>query len=150
MTAPVEVPGATIGEQQIHCNSQFQTLLNAAIRLHASKPIAIAVDATDLPKFLRDFRTLRFSFGQRWGRTNAIHKLASPDDLVLVQGDGPAYRTYYSIDAEVLSYTQLDRVKKVGGHPRIWVDDVNWFPSDFLPMMYLKCGTHAGQQFILL
>jgi hypothetical protein len=119
-------------------------------KLHARlAPLPIPRDKY-VDKFARDFRTVRYSLGQRSGRSTAIRKLASNEDVIFIIGDAAAWKAFYDIGANVFSAASLPRViAKNRRWPRIWVEEWDMMPEEFRANIY-KLAQDADQQFILL
>jgi hypothetical protein len=110
----------------------------------------------DCKKYVRDFRTIRFDFGQRSGKSYAITQLAFDSDVVLCPGVDDIRRWYPGTKATVLSYSNFLNADDPNEDfflperiSRFWLDYASSTPKAYVKILE-HLITSPEQQIILL
>lgn len=105
--------------------------------------------AVDVPKFVRDYGTIRLSIGRRSGHTGAVFALASHDDLVVVSS---AYEAQCVLGETAATVVHLDALLEPAAQfnfRRIFFAQVEHLSPEKLDKIY-QLITGADQQVVFV
>lgn len=131
----------------------LKALLTANQMLHSS--IRRHTPITNIPRYLRDFRTIRLNYGQRTGKSIALQSLAVEGDLVLVQNGAMIPFVQPRCRGAVHALTELGfpaTAEQLKSHtwPRVWLDNTTFVSPAIQSDLYEDLGKSIDQQFIFL
>lgn len=123
---------------------------NDAIHSYWSKQELAELDPK---KYVRDFRTVRLSMGQRSGHTYAVTVMAKPGDLVVEMSD---HRALYTCSQTVPGVECISRkaLMEPGAifreYPTIWIMDFGFWPRTSMNEIRERLIKSVDQRMIIL
>ena len=110
----------------------------------------------DIRRYVRDFRTIRLSMGQRMGHTHAVIALAKPGDLVVGLDDRMTLWVASDTGAGIEFMTRNMLMSEIEwglspkGHPTIWLMDFSRWPRTSLNAIRERLIKNGDQRMIIL
>lgn len=106
-------------------------------------------DLSERASVLKDYKTVKVSFGVRGGNTYVLKKFATPEDVVLVKtlNLGKAIFPDFTV-CPVLTSTQLPL--NTNNYNRVWVDGSSLWTKEELDYLYHRLSSDRINQVVLL